>query len=77
MLRYGNSCIRLCGGDHEAGLLAGCAAVTVWIMAGPTARAVDQDAVNKAIEEGVAYLHQCNVLSGVVTQPTGARRWSA
>ena len=53
-------------------LQAGCAAVAVLVVAGPAVRAVDQDAINQAIERGVEYLHQREVLSGVVTQPVGA-----
>ena len=55
-------------------LLAGCAAVAVLAAAGPAARAVDQEAVNRSIERGVAYLHNRDVLSqsyGATNQPTG------
>jgi hypothetical protein len=39
-------------------LLAGFAAVVVWIAAGPAARAAEQEAIDKAINRGVDYLKQ-------------------
>ena len=55
-------------------LLAGCAAVAVLVVAGPAARAVDQDAINRAIDRGVEFLHGRDVPGAVpvMMQPVGA-----
>ena len=57
-------------------LLAGCAVVVVWAATGPAARAADQDAINKAIDRGMAFLHKggaANQDFNSSAQPVGAR----
>ncbi len=55
-------------------LLAGCAAVAVLAGMGSAARAVDQDAIDKAIDRGVEFLRGDGALTGGdrSMQPTGA-----
>jgi hypothetical protein len=57
-------------------LLAGCAVVAVWAATGPAARAADQEAIDKAVERGVAFLHEsggANQGYDSTMQPVGAR----
>ncbi len=55
-------------------LWAGCAAVAVLAASGPAARAADQDAINKAVDSGVAFLRGREAAGGDLgtTYPAGA-----
>ena len=55
-------------------LLAGCLAVAVSAGASPAARAVDPEAIDKAVDRGLEFLHSRDALANVpdVMQPVGA-----
>ena len=55
-------------------LWAGCAAIVVWAVAGSAARAVDQEAIDKAVDRGVEFIRGDGALTGVDAsmQPPGA-----
>jgi hypothetical protein len=56
-------------------LLVGCVVVAVWAVAGPVARAADQEAIDKAVERGAAFLRENGAIPVSVTtdQPIGVR----
>ena len=46
-------------------LLVACAAVVVWAAARSTARAVDQETIDKAVDRGVAFIRGDGALTGL------------
>ena len=56
-------------------LLVGCVVVAIWAVAGPAARAANQEAIDKAVERGAAFLHKrpaANQDFNMGVQPVGA-----